>query len=215
MTTAVRFVSFDVEVSGRNQPGSMVRPNNQILSIGVCAYDAVVDTVKGNTLKTVGKEGCILKLPDLDQFEPRCVEEFWIKTGKEEMMRIKAGQDTALDERQAAEWVVVILKKYSNHPNGRTVICSDNPAFDFSWIDNLVCRQLPYAPVSQYSVVVDGKYTAPLCLKSASQAILAARGRHNSGWWKMDGFLKVDHDHNPMNDAESMLVRYLLLRYII
>lgn len=210
----VRHVGLDIEVNGRNLPGSVVKPNNQILSIGVCVYDVEIDAVKGNNLKLVAEEGCILKLPAMDQWEERCVKEFWSGMGKEELERIKAGQATALDERGAAEWVVAILKKYTLLV-GRTVLCSDNPAFDFAWIENLVWRFLHYAPVAQYSVVVDGKYSAPLCLRSASQGILSARGRHVSGWWKLDKFLNVKHDHNPMHDAHSMLLRYLLLRYLM
>lgn len=199
-------------MSGPNLPGSRTQPNNQLLAIGVCVYDVTDGDKPDLVLK--GEEVCILKLPPQETFEKRCWDEFWTKSGKGAFDWLVSHQNEALTEKWAANWVVDIVRKYSEI-GIKLVMCSDHPAFDFAWIDNLVCRHFDILPISGYRMTTT--HAAPLDLKSASEAILASRGRTSPhwNWWKFSTFLAVKHDHNPGHDARSMLERYLLLRYLL
>lgn len=90
----------------------------------------------------------------------------------------------SIAERMRAmdDWIKTI---YS--PNGRYVMVSDNPGFDFMWLSYECHHNLGYSPFGHSARRIGDVYAG-----------LRNRPRDTSGWKKLR---KSPHDHNPLNDA--------------
>lgn len=205
-----RFICFDVETTGAFLPGFKVS-NNQLLAIGYCVID--LKRTAPISYKIVHTDLCVLHVPGPDRFEKRCWDEFWTKDGAPALEKLRK-HPNPLQEAEAAIWIRDALRVWQNF-EGQVHMCSDNPAFDFAWIDNLVSRYIAIPPVSQYSVVKKNCYTRPLDIKSAALAALELKG-YDSPWRQWNVVSKtfdVAHDHSPQNDAQNILETHIKIMY--
>jgi hypothetical protein len=73
--------------------------------------------------------------------------------------------------------------------NGRYVLLSDNPGFDFGWINYECHHKLGMNPFGHSARRIGDAYAG-----------LRSRPRDTSGWKSLR---KAPHDHNPANDAKG------------
>jgi len=77
------------------------------------------------------------------------------------------------------------------HSSGRPVMVSDNPAFDFQWVNDGFLRHLGHNPFGHSARRISDFY-AGLC----------GDFRHTQKWKRLR---ITPHDHNPVNDAMGNL----------
>lgn len=221
-----RYIAFDIETSGAFLPYARIAAYpNSILSIGVCVID--VPLADPTQYHVQHEEYIVLHIPDDSQFEPECWTGFWSKPsprgGADCLKVLRAHEDAnqAKTDKEAATWVWNTLLKWQAF-DGKVRLCSDNPAFDLSWLDYLTGSQLNgIRPISQYKVTADNdgsrpRYSMPLDISSAGEAILYARGYPKPLWkkrWEISNTIQTPHDHLPHHDARNMLETYLKILY--
>lgn len=111
------YFGIDIETTGQ------FLNKNAIIAIG-----CVVINEKGEELETFES---YLKIPDGRVWEERCVNEFWSKN-EDTLSFIKMRMKNPIKEMiLLEEWLNKIDLKYGSE----LVVLSDNPSFDFAWID--------------------------------------------------------------------------------
>jgi len=80
------------------------------------------------------------------------------------------------------EWL-----KSLGSPNGRHVLTTDNPGFDFGWLNYECHHKLGYCPFGHSARRIGDVYAG-----------LRGRPRDTAGWKR---YRKTPHDHDPMNDS--------------
>ena len=98
-------------------------------------------------------------------------------------LRIR-GWDVSIDEKSVYEGFAEWLKLYSK---GRPVFVSDNPAFDWQWINDGFLRTLGYNPFGHSARRISDFYAG------------VRRDFYRTQDWKR--WRRTPHDHNPVNDA--------------
>ena len=175
MTTRRFEVAIDIEAPG-------CRLHDPPIAIGVCvARDGVI----------IDQRVFCSIVPPEEDFEPRCLEEFWRE--KDELLaRIDANAlgDTADMLRAFLNY----LGKMVNEQGGALpTFISDNPAFDIGAIDRAIALYLPEEEYGlrhmwpQYCWIEDGS--------EQKEGLLPIE----IDWVRAQ--CTVDHDHWPVNDA--------------
>lgn len=193
-------ISFDIESRGKD-----LRKNG-IASVGICV-------AKCDVLEVIHKERIDLKplsffelnadgsvSVEFQQFEERCVREFWSKNSE----NLKRMQENAIDPLVGIAQFRKLIDKYDDKVLYEARIITDNPSFDASMLNYYLSRAnlepLHFDSASRYRSVVD--------TDSYSRGVLHMG--YGNPWVSDEVLIKkygltanhADHDHMPENDAE-------------
>lgn len=118
-----------------------------------------------------------LMRPECDRFNPGA---YMFGVTREQHL----AAEFSIAERMIAmdEWLRTL-----GSSNGRYVLVSDNPGFDFGWINYECHHKLGYGPFGHSARRIGDVYAG-----------LRSRPRDTSGWKR---YRRAPHDHNPVNDA--------------
>ncbi len=132
-------------------------------------------------------------------FEARCINEFWSKMDEKtkEECKIDAMSD-AEAWNSLNEWLTEMERKY-----GKIKFLTDNASFDIARIDYCLdkyCNRLPmrYSTTGKYRAIysADDMYS----MLSTEQKAICDK--------EIEAI--VIHDHNPVNDAETVYWQYVM-----
>jgi hypothetical protein len=177
------YLSVDIETSGP----SVIQ--NGILAIGICLADIV-----GNTLF---KKRIDVQLDSIHSFDPVCVENFWLKPGPQKVLKvIQANPIPAEDAiKSFIDFVDECDSKY------RLEIISDNPTFDFYFLNFYLDKYLQRKPLN---------YKFGHIYRTLTDSTSFLRGCFGPKYRNMIvKFPGIKHDHFPENDAEYILMCYI------
>lgn len=168
-----RICVVDIETSG---PSIL---KNGILAIGLCVGD-----LDGTVKKKIRIN---FELDESKEFDDICVKKFWSLPGKKKVLSMLT--KNTMKEKKAIEKFTSIIDELDTNYN--ILMVSDNPAFDFYFINYYLELYMSRKPI-HYAM---GKYYRSLI---DAKSLLIARGKKYSDF----AFLGVKHDHFPENDAE-------------
>jgi hypothetical protein len=185
-------VAFDLEGAGDRTS------ENPTVQIG-----AVIKASDGTTLAEFQEIGRC----DLDQYEPRCVDEFWSKVDEDsrKRKRFAKAQDAYHMWKHFSDWIV------ENTKGRKIVFVSDNPGYDVGVANQNLDRYFRGKSLRY----INGVYTKTRDSHSAAEALAAARGMGRNEWeektlaWyfeknKGTKIKKSAHTHDALDDANHM-----------
>lgn len=180
-----RICAIDIETSG---PSVL---KNGILAIGICVGD-----LQGNVIKKIRIN---FELDEKKEFDNICYDNFWSKPHKQKVLTVLK-KNCLKEDIAIAKFVSIIDDLDSKYS---MVMISDNPAFDFYFINYylelyLSRKPIHYALGRHYRNLIDTKST------------LKALGKKYQDFV----FLGVKHDHFPENDAEYIFKYFHCLQKI-
>jgi hypothetical protein len=202
------FFAVDVETTGQ------FLTKNAMIAIGCSIMNE-----KGEELdKFLG----FLKIPENRTWEERCVNEFWSKEQETLDFIKKQWEDPKIVMNEFATWLDRMDLKYGED----LVFLSNNVGYDCAWVDqylsefttrrNIYYRLVSYAGFDKEGNGTPRKYSfrRVWCTNSMFHGVLLERTGIFEEWnlekksecenevWK--------NDHNPLNDARTIISNYLL-----
>lgn len=177
------YLSVDIETSG---PSVMT---NGILAIGLCLGDST-----GNT---VIKKRIDVQLDLIHSFDPVCVENFWLKSGPQKVLKVI--QANPIPAVEAIKLFIDFVDEYDSKYN--LEIISDNPTFDFYFLNFYLDKYLYRKPLN---------YKFGHTYRTLTDSTSFLRGFFGPKYRNMTvKFPGIKHDHFPENDAEYILMCYI------
>lgn len=159
MTDGHVILAFDIETDGA------FMTENSMIAVGLAAVE-----VKSG--KLIRKERiCFASLPGREP-EPRCMNEFW-KFRMDVYETLKAG---SVQPTEACKKLVDILDQLDDQHE--LIIVSDNPAFDFAWINMYLSMFLKRLPLSYKT---NGTYRMLYDTDSFSKAAIKGQFHEDCG----------------------------------
>lgn len=189
-------IAVDIEASG----ASMTR--HKVMSIGV--FVAEFNDKKPDGYKEIDKRRFNFLIDYEHDFEPRCVEEFWSKYPEQlEACKIDA-KDPKIMWREFADYIDSYEKKY------KVKFLSDNPSFDIAWIDYAYDTILDRLPMR---FTTDKKFrsvcNAGNVYETAVEVFLDKEKAESLTTYV---YANSCNDHNPINDAHRIFLKYYKVR---
>lgn len=211
MRTRTYVLAFDIEKSGAT---------DQYPIIGIGA--SVVD----ENFRELDRLFLPGYFPGKTPFEPRCWDEFWNKdSNKQQLADLEYKGPKSPEERQVDMIKVfqVFRRRWEEQCDKAGIkleLVSDNNVFDGGFINNMIYRHLPKTLPIPYSAATkqEGTQTYSSFWETFSQqrgilmvvdpefALTKEWGYSNRIKELYDGIpeLKINHDHNPANDAYTI-----------
>ncbi len=197
------FLTLDLEGSGDRAS------ENPILEIG-----AVIKLPDGKTIAEFHELGVCKE----DQYEKRCVLEFWDKVDKDgkKRKRYTEAQDSYRLWKNFYDWIVKNTKDRK-----KIYIVSDNPSYDCGVASYNFDRY--FSGKSMHYVMGNG-YTNIRDMHSAVESLAMLCGMKRSVFVAkiLETYHKAhphvipaEHDHDPLNDANSIANTWLAMIYFL
>ena len=154
----------------------------------------------------------VLPMVQTQQFDQKCLEEFWHNAERCPMGRqmLERFEREAVDHRVGMTQLRELIDSFDDGVDFKAVIISDNAPFDFGWIDYHFSQH----GLRRLHLRSDGRYRRIFDVVDYRRGLFAMdHGERQFGEKEIIERLKLDinpdmHDHMPDNDA-----RYICLFY--
>lgn len=200
-------LGFDLESAGS-------RPENGIIGIGLCVL-----TMRDSSIVEVDR----LLLPgyfgrDKTNFEKSCWDQFWSKNeGQLDVLKYNGPLSVPARQKEMIQSFQDFRKKWETkaaEENVQLVLVSDNPVFDGGYINLMIYEHLPDNQPIPYSAATQ-EYSDFVDLHNTQRGLLMGVDREFDlkKWWGFSDRIyelydaplpKINHDHNPVNDAHTI-----------
>jgi hypothetical protein len=198
-------LGFDGEVSGQFLASFGERKGNALVGLAGSLIDS--------ELNEISNFKAYLKVPEDCEWEERKGYRAWSYNTDLKNLVEKEGRDPKEVMTEFVTWLNHIDSTYGIN---NIDVCSDNPGFDFAWIDLWICKFTSRPPVYQgfkgdfeKSGEYDFGFRRIWCTNSAYHgALLEKTGEFHK--WNLEDKLDVNNekwknDHDPLNDARTIV----------
>jgi len=205
------YVAHDIEKAG----AYIIQ--NPIVSLGFYIGDDMgnlLQTVKFNfiakwyqtAITQITENEEILKVTDYGDFEPSCVQNFWLKL--DPIIKARCFEPEPLEPFLGWTAVSHFLQSLEDkYPDDKynIIFLTDNPSFDTASIDYALEKYVGRLPMRYSST---GKYRLIIAADDAFD-MLPSKYRNNAQK-KIKKIVKSDHD--PVNDAHYIYLKYIMAK---
>lgn len=187
------------------ETGGQLIGSAPIVAIGWCS-----GPISGDG-KLLLKGRVSLKYDEHHRFEKRCLEEYWYASPTQKA-QLETFRAEAVPIKEALGQFLAALKAAEEH-FGNLYVVSDNPAFDFAFLNYYLAHYLGALPLSYR--VLDGKYRGQLA-DEWYVVRKVTRNRFAVVPSTVERIKKrvseaVPHDHWPENDAHHIYLTTVML----
>nr|QBK86652.1 MAG: hypothetical protein LCMAC102_04480 [Marseillevirus LCMAC102] len=223
----ILLISFDIETTGSDP-----------LQHAMVAFGAVAMSAKDvNNRCVLGRFRGQIKIPNGYGFEERCEKEFWDNNNmKDAKTRVLSCQTEPSDVMYAfVQWILQLRDRLVDGEARRVRFLTDAAYFDAGWMSLYLMKYANHYPLHTFFSEPTKSRFKPIIDTNAffrgvagttvldELAVELARGRFSASKAARDVLSipddevpDVEHDHDPLNDAENILKEYqIIVKYVI